>query len=681
MHTSHKLRIVLSAVILAFLGNAVPVIAAPAQQAPPELVLQTAHVSPITSLRYSPGGRYLLSVDQSRVAKIWDASTHELLGTLKGFRPPFFYDEKTVVAQDSSGLRFIDIATFKELRTLPLPEHEFAAATVTSPDGKIVATLRDGTLQLFNALDGAPLRAWRIGDGNITLTFTSDGARIVTRADAQKAIKVWDVATGTLKRNIALPETPKLVVVSPDGRMVASSDSTLDVRLWDIATGKLLHTFTGLDRTAPSVAFSGDSRILAGGGTKAIHLWNTATGTLQELVNKPYSQRTTVLFPPAAKNAAKTITYSDGSNIFQLSLPGGKVQHTIPSWWTGSPSLAAVSGRKMVAEANRAGIKLWNLQTGELAHEIPAKDTHKVALSPDGKFMVTAAGSTVIWDLKRFEQLREIQVRHGLYKGHAISPDSRTLAIGHADKTIQLYSLASGELIHTLKGHTMETRSMVFTPDGKTLASGGLDKTVRLWDVETGALNQTIQEENWVLGVDISGDGNLLASFQVFGRNKIRSLKDSALLHTILNPERRQFASAALTPDASTLIGCDDIALGAWSTTTGAPIYSIPWDTTNAENLAFADASRVVCGMIDGSLQLREVATGRLLVTLQILTIGYSEEGPAEWIAFTPEGFYIASAAADKYIRWRSAGKLLPATAFAKEYFQPEKVQQALAGK
>jgi len=48
---------------------------------------------------------------------------------------------------------------------------------------------------------------------------------------------------------------------------------------------------------------------------------------------------------------------------------------------------------------------------------------------------------------------------------------------------VQLWRVADGTLLRTLKGHTDEVTGVAFTPDGRLLVSGSKDGTIRLWGV------------------------------------------------------------------------------------------------------------------------------------------------------------------------------------------------------
>ena len=73
----------------------------------------------------------------------------------------------------------------------------------------------------------------------------------------------------------------------------------------------------------------------------------------------------------------------------------------------------------------------------------------------------------------------------GTVEDVAFSPDGKTLALASREGSVQLWDVATGKILQTLKGHSSAVQAVVFSPDGRTLASGSSDETVRLWNVET----------------------------------------------------------------------------------------------------------------------------------------------------------------------------------------------------
>jgi len=80
----------------------------------------------------------------------------------------------------------------------------------------------------------------------------------------------------------------------------------------------------------------------------------------------------------------------------------------------------------------------------------------------------------------------------GYVGGATFSPDKHILATGARDDSIQLWDVASGNLLRTLSGHSDYVYAAAFSPDGQTLASGSKDLTIKLWNVTSGALLQTL---------------------------------------------------------------------------------------------------------------------------------------------------------------------------------------------
>jgi WD40 repeat protein len=151
-------------------------------------------------------------------------------------------------------------------------------------------------------------------------------------------------------------------------------------------------------------------------------------------------------------------------------------------------------GRQLASGSFDCTVRLWNVFEGVpgpvLEHSCAVRC---VAFSPvnESNMLATGCDDGIIrlWDVSGANQQLLQKPMHELL-GHlhwipsvAFSADGSQLVSGSHDKTVRLWSVASGKLLKTLTGHSRAVNSVAFHPNGKQVGSCAFCSTVRIWTV------------------------------------------------------------------------------------------------------------------------------------------------------------------------------------------------------
>ncbi len=203
-----------------------------------------------------------------------------------------------------------------------------------------------------------------------------------------------------------------------------------------------------------------------------------------------------------------------------------------------SPSgdqLAAVIGHELC---------FWNATTFELVARLPEAPLC-IAYGPRGYLLATSktGGGARVYDTRTLQVYREFP---GLYGGGlAFSPDGRLLAGGGPEP--EVFDVASGRRVATLRGHTDEVCSVAFLPDGSRLASGSNDRTICLWDLDTfDEAAQLRGHMDQVNDLAFTPDGNTL--FSCSGDYTVRMWDTRPLSVMLTTRNESEAISAQLAP-------------------------------------------------------------------------------------------------------------------------------------
>jgi WD40 repeat protein len=154
---------------------------------------------------------------------------------------------------------------------------------------------------------------------------------------------------------------------------------------------------------------------------------------------------------------------------------------------------------------------------------------------------------------------------------HALAwgPEGKTLALGRADGAVLLVDSLTWKKRSLLPAHTNEVHSVAFSSDGKKLATGANEETVKVWDVATGKILHTLKGRR----VAFHPDGKTLAT--VLSPENTVKLWDASTgkeLRTLSGPTA-ELRRLAFHPDGRMLVACGaDNAVFCWDLTGSSPV-------------------------------------------------------------------------------------------------------------
>jgi WD40 repeat protein len=285
----------------------------------------------------------------------------------------------------------------------------------------------------------------------LSVNFTPDGKGLVS-SSRDKTIKVWDLATGNLKRTLTDHKDGVYVVTfSHDGKLMASGSADKKIILWDASRFEPIRTLEG--QPARDVAFSPDDKTLASAGEDGtFRLWDVAAGT-PKVTRREHTA------------AVKSVVYFPDGN-----------------------TIATASSDKTV--------RLWDARSGEPKQVLKGHTAvvEFCAVSPDGKQLMSGTGNIgelIFWKAQTGEIEKVLPNAHG--DGHdaeidcgRYSPNGKWAVSGSKDRTDKFWDPRTFEQIHIIKGNPGRTECMCFSADGKTLVTGyALDKMshITVWDL------------------------------------------------------------------------------------------------------------------------------------------------------------------------------------------------------
>src|SRR5262249_6020083 len=140
------------------------------------------HKAPVYTLAFSPDGKNLVSGGDDRIVRVWDLVAGKERFPAEGHQHMIlslaYHGGKIATMSADRTLRLWDAATGKELRVWIEP-NGWTGEVSFSPDGKMLACVRGGSLFLLDVATGKELRRFpRRPLWVHSLSFSPDGDRL-----------------------------------------------------------------------------------------------------------------------------------------------------------------------------------------------------------------------------------------------------------------------------------------------------------------------------------------------------------------------------------------------------------------------------------------------------------------------------------------------------------------------
>jgi WD40 repeat protein/Flp pilus assembly protein TadD len=593
-----------------------------------ELFTLEGFKGPVITMAFSPDGQRLATADRN-VLKVWDLKTRHQVVTIQGsyHNPVFSQDGNRLAAGTGSDSK------------------QFAIKVWDSANGQELLTIDTGPwIEVFGAdgqiftRDSERVKAWDLMTGENTqssprklsaqaaLVFSSNAKHFAEVVHVDKPANIRRLVVSAMAK-VKNPWSVELVsdnvAFSPDGKLLAFSAGISayfranqnDVQLRDLQGGPKTHApLKGHTAPVKILAFSPDSRQVASASSDGIlKVWQLASGK-ELLTYQTGAAASSLVFSPNGKALAATI----GNTVKVYDATVGRESLTFPSLIT----LQSYHGN--------------------------------VLFSPDGKRLACLRASTqplqgfsvAIWDSTIAKELARISLGKGaggtpLKMG--FSPSGERFAT-IVQGTVKVWEISTpAKATFTFSTGNRDLAAAEFSPDGQRLATAAKvpadqeSTEVKVWD--------------WVSGKEIfsvpgpAGSVTALAFNQDCQRLVAVGTKSVKVFDATTGKELQSFdlvtggptSSAAISPDGHRVVLASANEIRLLDATTGTQLLS--FRPARDGGVAFsADAQRLVCGGLNNTVRVYDVATGQELLALK------GHLSPIRHVAFSLDGKRVAAA-------------------------------------
>jgi len=286
-------------------------------------------------------------------------------------------------------------------------------AIAFSPDGKTLASVEaEKVIKVWDIAKGQEKAILDPGERIVhTLAYSDDGKILVSASDSRR-VKIWNALESKEKATFSWPERGEVLqkaALGPKARFLALGSSSGKIALWDVEKNKPERTIQAHQGMVTSLAFSQDGKHLAsnGGGEENIKLWDAASGKEIGLLKGELPGVMSLAFTPNGKILAADALRPKAGRIESVvnlwDVAGKKVTGTLTGHTSQVRHMGVTADSKILATgALDRSVKLWDIATPKEITTIqcPA-NVSAMDITRDGTLLAIGMGPVIkVYDLK-----------------------------------------------------------------------------------------------------------------------------------------------------------------------------------------------------------------------------------------------------------------------------------------
>ncbi len=304
------------------------------------------------------------------------------------------------------------------------------------------------------------------------------------------------------------------MALSPDDRLILTGSSDRTARLWDAPTGLPIGLPLQHETSITQVAFSPAGTLAATSSVgQTVWLWDVRDGKRSGDALVHGAAVNDLCFSPDGKLLV-TACDTGSALVWDLSSRSSAPLELKHGDWV-KVTKYSPSGGIVATYGNDRSVKLWSSQTGQMLNKTVNLDMRAsdMEFSPNGRCLATKTGSQVqLWNVATGELIGLPMGHSDTVTGWCFTADSTRLITGCWDKQIRFWDTSNATQVAPVLHHDQSIFQVAISPNGTRLATSS-GSTIQFWDLESlQKIGTPVKHQQLITRMQFSHDSQRLIS-------------------------------------------------------------------------------------------------------------------------------------------------------------------------